>query len=353
MKTLLIVSLTLLTFSTQSFAEEHSSSNHQSASHSSSNSSKRTFPSYPSRSYGQSIARHSDSFGNKVTQDHNNRIQFANGRSDSVMRNDFHVNDTVHWGRSTFANVYRPGFESRNLAFTGYLAHYNSWVLTHPPILDYWHDHFFFGGFYWGFYPLLNIDYYFFNPMVFWMFVPTYNEAYYQTWYSSEYDNYPTLHYPFLYHGLYFPTENLKQLLFGVSAMPVDRQVQFRAAITIFTKEIAQTLANQLRQRVALSNGDIVVTHYEILSYDAAIEVEGFSNYNNQAYEFKGLLDLQDPERTSVFIPQNLAIQPSADTVQPLVQINSQINKVQGELPGVPSEPEVPATPAEVTAEPK
>jgi hypothetical protein len=318
---------------------------------------QRTFPSYPSRSGSngvrQSVPNHSDALGNRVTQDHNSRIQFANGRSESVMRNNVRVTESVHIGRSAFVNSYRPGFESRSVIFNRYSAHYNELVIGHPLVFNYWHRHYFYGGFYYGFHPLLNIDAYFYNPMVYWMFVPTYNEYYYRTWYSAEYDAYPALHYPFLYHGLYYPTENLKQLLFGVSAMPVDRQVQFRAALTNFTKELAQTLANETHQHVRMTNGDVVVTHYAIVGYDESIELEGFVNLAGVDYNFKGLLDLQEPAHTSVFVPQALDQEPTDVEAQPLDQMNAKIDSIKGESQGAPIEAEIPATPAEVTAEPQ
>jgi len=321
---------------------------------------QRTFPSYPSRSshignnnVRPSVPSHSDSLGNRVTSDHAGRIQFATGRSESVMRNNVRVTDSVHYGRSTFANHYRPGFESRSVVFNNYSNHYNMMVVEHPLVFDYWHRHAFYGGLYYGFHPLLNIDSFFYNPMVYWMFVPTYNEYYYRTWYSAEYDAYPALHYPFAYHGLYYPTENLKQLLFGVSAMPVDKQVQFRASLTLFTKQLAQNLANQLGQHVRMSNGDIVVTHYEVVGYDESIVLEGFINFGGAEHNFKGLLDLQEPTLTSAFIPQVLEREPSTLDVQPLDEMNSKITQMKGDSPGEPVEVEVPATPAEVTAEPQ
>jgi hypothetical protein len=318
---------------------------------------QKVFPSYPNRTSNhgvrQSIPAHSDSIGNRVTSDHLDRVEFAHGRSESVMRNNVKVTETVHNVRNRFVTSYRPGFVTRSLAFNGYYDHYHAFAINHPIYFDAWHRHFFYGGFYYGFHPLLDIDLYFYNPMVYWFFVPHYDEYYYRTWYSSEYDAYPALHVPFAYHGLYFPTDNLKQLLFGVSAMPVDKQVQFRAAITVFTKEVAQSLANQTGQHVRLSNGDIVINHYEILGYDESISIEGFINSNNKAYDFKGLLDLQNPGKTSIFIPQSIEATPVEADLSRLDQMNQQIDEVKGKDSQNPVEAEVPATPAEINADPQ
>jgi hypothetical protein len=330
-----------------------SSSNSNYSSHGTSQQSTHSnvFPSYSTGSH-YSRASHSDAIGNRVTQDHVNRIDFANSRSDHLMKTNVHVNESVQFGRSHYVSNYRPVFEQRNVLFGHYSDHYNTLAFRYPHSIGLWHDHFFYGGFYYGFYPLVNIDLYFYNPMVYWFYMPNYNQQYYATWYNgSEYEAYPTLHYAFAYHGLYYPTENLKQLLFGVSAMTIDRQVQIRAAITVFTKGLAQESANVLNQHVRMSNGDIVITHYEILGSDESIDLEGFISINGTEYDFKGLLDLQNPQLTSVFIPKSLESEPSSQQVQTLNQMNNQIETLKTETS--PTEIEVPATPAEVSADPK
>jgi hypothetical protein len=342
----------LIISASNAFSYPHNQAEHEQP-RSSNNQKSSVFPSYQQRTRNTAPAYH-DSLGNRVTQDHVNRVNFANTRSENVMRNDVHVTESVRYGRSHFVNNYRPVYEQRNLVINGYVNHYNQIVLRYPQYIGLWHQHYFYGGFYYGFHPLINIDAYFYNPMVYWFYMPNYNTQYYSTWYNgSQYEAYPTLHYPFSYHGLYYPTDNLKQLLFGVSAMTLDRQVQFRAAITLFTKDLAQQLANTLNQHIKMSNGDIVVTHYEILGNDESIELEGFISFNGVEYNFKGLLDLQDPRRTSVFVPKSLEATPDAQSVKTLDQMNGQIDIIKNDSTSSAVEPEIPATPAEVNADPQ
>ncbi len=186
----------------------------------------------------------------------------------------------------------------------------------------------------------------------------SFNEGYYRNWYAGEYDAYPQLHRPFGYPGLSYPTDNLRQLLFAVSAMPVERQASFRDSISIFTQRIAQSLANFTGQRVTLSKGDIVITHYEALGYDEAVVMVGFVNHNGTSYNLKGLLDLQNPPQTSVFAPVSLDSAPTPAQIQSLNQLNAHIDAMKG-IPApaaapVPSAPIMPEPPAgEISVEPE
>jgi hypothetical protein len=276
---------------------------------------KENFPSYPKKNTPP--IRHFDSIGNKVTHDHMSRVDFANHRSEDSMKNNERITGVVQQGRTHFVNHYRPDFEKRTVIVNNYISNYNRIIVERPLVIERWRHHHFYGGFYYGFHPILNIDAYFYNPMVYWFYVPTYQEYYYRTWYhDSDYDTYPSLHYPFAYHGLYYPTENLKQLLFGVSGMTVDRQVQFRAAITIFTKNLAQELADSSGKHVRMSNGDIVLTHYEVLGYDQAIQVDGFVTENGIESNFKGILDLQNPAKSSAVVITSLEKDPTPQQIK-------------------------------------
>jgi len=316
------------------------------------------FPKYPkpaARSNGGNQQRpvvnhvpaHADSLGNRVTADHLSRVDFAHNRSESVMRNDPRVTDVVRVNRARFTNFYRPEFEHRIGIFNGFVSHYNGIIIAHPPFLDIWHHHYFFGGFYWGFHPIVDIDAYFYNPMVYWFYVGTFDDYYYRNWYRTEYDTYPELHKPFEYHGLYYPTENLKQLLFGVSAMTGEKQASFRTAISTFTRKLAQNMANGLGTRVRLSNGDIAVTHYEVINYDNAVDLEGIVNYKGQSYNFKGLIDLENPSESDVFVPATWDKNPTPEQLAKLDSLNAHISS----LKGIP-EPEVSTEPEPVMSAP-
>jgi hypothetical protein len=313
------------------------------------------FPAYPARqAHSPRIPVHNDSLGNRVTQDHVNRVDFAHGRAETLMRKNEHVTDVVRVERAHFVNVYRPEFEQRNIIFNRYIGNYNALVRSHPRYLGFWHSHFFYGGFYYGFHPVLDIDTYFYNPMVYWFYAKSFDDQYYRNWYQTSYEAYPKLQKPFEYHGLYYPTENLRLLLFGVSAMPVEKQVAFRDSVEVFTKKLAQNLADNFNTHVKLAKGDISITHYEILGYDDAIVLEGAVIFNGNVLNFKGFLDLSNPGSTKVVAPISLDKEPTADQIKRLDDITAQVDSIKGE----PSQPqsETPTADAmssgEVTADP-
>lgn len=319
------------------------------------------FPKYPEAAnhrgestFARKVPAHPDSLGNHVTEDHLNRVEFAHGRAENVMKTNIHVTDVVHVGRARYATFYRPEFEQRNIVINGYIQNYHRLVLLNPPYLGLWHRHFFYGGFYYGFHPVLDIDLYFYNPMVHWFYVGAFDEGYYRNWYKAEYDAYPELHHSFEYHGLYFPTDNLKQLLFGVSAMPIDKQINFRIAMVQFTKRIAQQMANGLDTHVKLSNGDISVTHYEILSYDNGVALDGFVTFKGKSYNFRGLLDLVSTSQTDVFVPANWEGEPSEKQLAQLDSVNGKIDVIRGGPSLAPADMVSAApAPSEVNAEPE
>jgi hypothetical protein len=323
------------------------------------------FPAYPKISApiankmgSAPIQVHPDSIGNRVTPDHLNRVEFAHGRTENFMKNDVRVTEVVHVGRANYANVYRHEFEHHGPAIDLLLHRYQTVRFEHGPFLDIWHRHNFYGGFYYGFHPLIAIDTYFYNPLVFWFYSGTFNDYYYRNWYVAEYDSYPQLHKAFQYHGIYYPTENLRQLLFGVSGMTVQKQVQFREAINVFTKKMAQNMANILGQHIRLSSGDITVTHYEIVGYDEAIVLEGFVTHQGTGYDFKGFLDLRNPSGTTVVAPISMENQPGAELLKSVDDMNLKISALKGEAAPQTPAPEtapvenVPAA-AEITAEPQ
>jgi hypothetical protein len=136
--------------------------------------------------------------------------------------------------------------------------------------------------------------------------------------------------------------------------MPIDKQVAFRKAMVVFTQKVAQQMANGLDTHVKLSNGDIAVTHYEILSYDDGVALDGFVTYKNKSFNFKGILDLESPLETDVFVPANWENTPSAQQLTKLDFVNSKIDTLKGEPSQAPSQAvlEEPA-PSEVNAEPE
>ena len=353
--------------------ESHRGAPRASAIHSSSKKSasvKSVFPRYPNRATTapnlgkqperRPVPTRSDVNGNRVNDEHLSRVDFANHRSAEVMRTDAHVNNHVTYHSATFVSNFRPIYQQKNVVFNEHLEHYHQFVIAHPLVWDAWHAHHFYGGYYYGFHPIPNIEIYFYNPMVHWFYIGTWDDQYYRTWYASEYEAYPALNRPFQYYGVYYPTDNLRQLLFGVSAMSVDKHAAFRSQINTFTQDITQQLANQLKTHVVLSKGDLVITHYEILGYDDAVVLEGAVNFQSKSHNFKGMINLNptdtsEAHRTQAFVAVSSENPPGQDQLSSLDQLNASIESVRGDAaPAAPeSNPVENAPSGEVSADPK
>jgi len=341
--------------------------------------SNSVFPSYPNRESSTVrgsksdvpvhalVPQRQDVNGNRVTDDHLNRVHFADQRAHSVMKNDPHVVNHVSFQSAAFTSQLRPVYEQRNVVIHDHFQHYNSFVVEHPLVWDAWHRHHFYGGFYYGFHPVPDIQIYFSNPLVHWFYVGTWDDQYYHTWYAGEYSAYPQLNHAFKYYGIFYPTDNLRQLLFGVSAMPVDKQANFRDEISVFTENLTQQLANELRTHVVLSKGDMVVTHYENVGNDNAIVMEGFVNFQNHSHNFKNLLNLDDTDKASqrrvqVFVASSAANPPTDEQLKMLDSLNASIDSIRGEATPVEvggavqvisPVTDIPANSGDVSADPK
>jgi hypothetical protein len=308
------------------------------------------FPKYPQShptGVNHPFVQRQDTLGNHITDNHLQRQSFATNRIETHMVHDVHVNEVVTRGRASYANYYRPEFDRRVPVINIGIRHYNSMLIAHPIFFNHWHNHFFYGGYYYGFHPVPEIDLYFYNPMVYWFYQPAIDEGYYRNWYGPHYDAYPILHQPFAYHGLYYPTENLRLLLFGVSAMTVDKQVNFRQSMNLFTQELAQNMANSLHTHVRLANGDVVITHYEMLGTDEGVVVEGFVNMGEMDYNFKGVLDLNVPARTEVLAPVSMDQDPTVQQLTTIDHINAHVAELRGE-PVPPPQSPIQAMPAPI-----
>lgn len=305
----------------------------------------------------EAIPAHPDAFGNRVTEDHLQRVEFASQRAANTMKMDAHIQNSVAFSSAAFASTMHPVYQRRVGFYNEQFIHYNSLVLEHPVYWQTWHQHFFYGGFYYGFHPCPDINIYFYNPMVHWFYVSTWDPHYYHVWYADEYQASPQLDRPFEYFGVYYPTDNLRQLLFGVSGMSVEKQNHFRLSMIPFTQKVAQQLANVTHQHVALSKGDIVVTHYEILGYDDAVVMEGFVTHQNQTYNFKGLIGLESQPEEQVFLA-GTNDSPSPTELQNLDILNRSINDIRGETTNVVASPApgavaAPTPSGEVSADPQ
>jgi hypothetical protein len=290
---------------------------------------------------------HEDHIGNQVTNDHMNRVQFAHNREDQVMRASPEVRNHVSFHSAAFTGTLHPIYAHKQAIYAENFNHFHNVVIEHPIIWRDWHEHHFFGGFYYGFHPIPDVSIYFYNPLVHWFYIGTWDDHYYRTWYGNEYEAYPEMHHAFPYYGVYYPTDNLRQLLFGVSAMPVDKQARFRDGMIRYTRDATQEVANNSHDHVTLSNGDIVITHYEILGSDDGVDLEGIINHNNKSYNFKGLINLDTANSVNVFVTGNGETAPSTEQVRQLDVLNHSIDEVRGD-----ANPETPpsATPAEEAA---
>jgi len=302
-----------------------------------------------------SIPVHPDAFGNRVTEDHLQRVEFASQRATNTMKLDAHVRNSVAFSSAAFVSTMHPIYQQKTVFINDQFGHYNNVIVEHPVYWQTWHSHAFYGGFYYGFHPVPDINVYFYNPMVHWFYVSSWDPQYYHAWYADEYQANPEIDRPFEYFGVYFPTDNLRQLLFGVSGMPVDKQAHFRSSIIDFTRKLTQQLANASRSHVALSKGDIVITHYEILGYDDAVVVEGFATHQKQAYNFKGMMSLTGQPEEKVFVTSTLE-DPSPVDLRNLDDLNHSIDSIRGDVAvasPAPAQPAVPTPSGEVSADPQ
>jgi hypothetical protein len=145
-------------------------------------------------------------------------------------------------------------------------------------------------------------------------------------------NEYPELKQPFKYNGVFYPTENLKQLLVAVSAMPIDKQVEFRRAIVKFKERLEDKVSAVTGKAIRLSKGDIVLTHYSLIGLDDGFTLEGFVSANGKPYNYKGFIDLVTPRNSDVFVASNMNRKPANDEIAALKKLNNAITAAGGEI---------------------
>lgn len=240
------------------------------------------------------------------------------------MRGNPRVARVMNQQAQRWTNVGQPVVERRAPVFRGFVNRFSAWRQNHGLFFNsWWRRHHFFGGCFFGFVPIFDIGIYFYNPMVYWLFAPNYDPQYYSSAYGDEIDAYPDSDQPFQYNNLYYPTENLKQLLFDVSEWPTDDQMTFRTAIETFTEQLAR--------RVDISDRNIVITNYAILGDNDGISVDGVVNQNGSAYNFKGVIDIRQPETSDVFVTDSMEREPTREELNRLDAINGKIEALGGE----------------------
>ena len=327
---------------------------------------------FPADSHGASqasVSTHFDKKGNSVSSQHLGQVNFANQRAAQVMKSNPQIRSQVAQSNAAFTNNFHSAYHQRNQFYHDQYHHFHNTVVVVNPAYWYpWWGFGFYGAWWWGYYPCPNIGLYFYNPMVYWFYTPYWNDYYYQTWYAGDYSAYPNANRAFPYYGVWYPTENLKQLLLGTSAMSAERQAAFRVQIESFTQLLTQAVANESQSHVTLSKGDIARTHYEMLKNDDGVLLEGGVAFKGTTYHFKGLLNLNSKDKekehqTQVFVANVTDKPPTDDQKKEMEKLNQSIAEVRGAPEPSPSpvssaSPSSSASPAdtpkgEVSADPK
>jgi hypothetical protein len=196
---------------------------------------------------------------------------------------------------------------------------------------NYW-SHGFYGGYFYPVIPCYDITPYFYYPMVYWMYAPTYDNTYWSGWYGdTDYVSYPVD--PFPYREVYYPTDVIRDLAIEVSAFSAERQSYFRKGMNNLTESLAQQLANDLNASIELGQNEVTVNHYQNLGNNAII-VEGSVDIDRDAEDihvhsaFKALLDLNDQGNTLAFMP--IGQDPTAADLTSLSAINDRIQALGG-----------------------
>ena len=187
-----------------------------------------------------------------------------------------------------------------------------------------WYRHGFYGGFYYPVRPYLEINNYFYYPVVNWLWDDTYDEGYYRDWYP-DYDQYPV--HEFEFAGIFYPTDTLRDCAIEVSAMSSVKQAHFRQGMTQFVHLLIDGLNANLETPVEIDRDDVVINHYQNLQ-DKAIVFEGFVDTGSVSQAFKALIDIEDPSRTLVFVPTTQ--DPNDQDLAVLDQMNQRIIELGG-----------------------
>ncbi len=264
--------------------------------------------------------------GNVIHGRHNDRIIYGNNRMNTVMRRDPRVGVWVNNQSRVYYNQYRPYLMTRH---NWYHGHYNTWRNHYRP----WYRWGFYGGYYWNYRPVLDIHVHFWNPMIYWFYISTWDEHYYRVWYERHYDQYPELRSPFPYAGVFFPTEEFRDLSLSVSGMDIRAQINYRHAIVSLHDQLRAEMSRLLGMTVMFGQNDIVITHYQFLPSDYGAVVEGFANFQNQSLPFKAYLDLSTGS-TQLFATVNDGNNPSPQEIEALNALNARIISAGGIVEG-------------------
>jgi len=254
--------------------------------------------------------------------DHRQHIDEANFRSNRF-KDDRRIREHVERQQHHFHQTcYQPIVQRRVV----YETYYSTYHRLYRP----YRHHGFYGGFYYGFNPIVNISVHFDNPLVAWFYTDDSDDYYYRHWCG----NTVIVDRPyrvFRYRRVYYPTVEFRDLVVGVSAMPITAQANFQDGMQVLSEKLAQILADRTQASVSLSSNDIVVNSYQLLR-DRAVVVEGYVDSNNIRFAFKGLVDLTVSENTGVFVPANYEGEPTNFELEQLQAMNLRILDLGGRI---------------------
>jgi hypothetical protein len=225
----------------------------------------------------------------------------------------------VDRGRNSYRTHYRDRYVQRD---NSYRAH---WDRYRPYYSQRWWNRGFL-GYYYSYRPVLDIDLYFWNPLVYWFYSSDYDSDYYSDWYGSDYVNYPEFSAPFNRAGIFAPTEDFRDLLLGLSDLDLYAQDNLVVGLTRLISQV------EVQLNVQLGTGDIVVDHYQVIDDDAVV-VSGVIDQGDFDWPFEALIDLRDPNQNIVFIPSSPYDQdPSLADLAQLDALNNRIVDMGGDI---------------------
>jgi hypothetical protein len=237
----------------------------------------------------------------------------------------------------------------------------------------------FYGGVAWGIRPCPYYRY-LDDVTMHWWFVPEFDVRFYRAWYGP---GLAVALYPaerFRWAGFFYPTTANRDLAITVSTYPPDRQSAFRLGLDRLTDRVVKELSNGLGvattvsldplERPNVGPESIAVTHFDAISSPDSepgavrgIAVEGVVYFRDrglgwglkQAYSYRGVIDLEDYNRTIAFVATN-PLAPTSREIGSLQRVNgliAELSTPRGQPLVAYVPPEAPAAPGVITVEPE
>ncbi len=236
------------------------------------------------------------------------------------VRDDRSCRERVVHYQDDFRRVYLDRIRVRHDVYVQHHHDCHDWYRSYR-------RHGFYGGFYFGYRPVVDVTIYFWNPLWSWFYLDRVDDAHYQVWYGSH------VHYRpisvFRHRRVYHPTVEFRNLVIGISDLDYETQGRFREGMENLTSQLGQKVANLTQSTVALDQDDVVVNNYQVLE-DRAVVVEGYVWKLGTKFAFKGFINLRDPSDVMLFVPGNPYGEPTWDEIDLLQQMNDRILDLGG-----------------------